>query len=259
MTLTSSSTWGTRGVRVTSSLICSSIYFRSISHFCTPGLLLSYPHAGHAVGLTDLSAALLRSRQFEERGVRICGMTVHKDPSDAANLAAHKQYCREIQEWSGVGIGGSGPAMFPVVIVSTDQAFGMGIPLIGTKQSAPNAPEPTVGSVTYILKPDRTVAAILQYPATSGRQYDELIRLLDSLQLHVNMTVMTPADWQSGEGVLVDSSLTDEQARDLFGSDGITLSHHDANGGGSDSTSMPRPDLPYLRWTKDPTWFAPDV
>jgi hypothetical protein len=253
-----------------------------------PGLLLFYPHAGHAVGLTDLSAALCRSRQFEERGVRICGATVHRDPTDQANRAAHKRYCREIEEWSGAGVGGgngsntNGPALFPVVILSSEQAVAIGVPLLGTAQPPPPPPPPPppsvpnsseeslVGSVTYILKPDRTVAAILQYPATSGRHYDELIRLLDSLQLHVNMTVMTPADWQSGEGVLVDSSLTDEQAKDLFGADGVTLSHREANNGGDggggggivvgpDSTLIPRPNLPYLRWTKDPTWFAPDV
>lgn len=103
----------------------------------------------------------------------------------------------------------------------------------------------TVRSV-FILKPDKTVALTMGYPATVGRNFDEILRVIDSLQLTASKSVATPADWKYGEDVLVNFPLSDADADEKFGKDGWRIVEVPSEKG---------KDLPkhYLRYTKDPS------
>lgn len=103
----------------------------------------------------------------------------------------------------------------------------------------------TVRSV-YILKPDRTVALTMGYPASTGRNFDEILRVIDSLQLTAQAHTATPADWKHGEDVIVNFPLTDAMADEKFGKDGYRI---------VDVPSEKGKDLSkhYLRYTKDPS------
>ena len=250
-------------------------------------------------------------RQFDERGVRVCGITAGQ------SLEAHQVYARELHDWaiqqhqqhqqqwqqqqqqqqqttsSSSPQTPHPPSQFPLLMLSHHQTRDLGVTnewsavrrgsayadaAAAAASPPPSREPPAVHSVTVILAPDRTVASALWYPSSTGRMFDELIRLMDSLQLYLNMSVATPADWTSGQPVLVDSFVTDDQAKDLFGDDGVwrtsdlrkdntpnassaaTASSTDAAstpGTAAPSTTQ-RLELPYMRWTKDPTWFAPE-
>jgi peroxiredoxin len=97
----------------------------------------------------------------------------------------------------------------------------------------PNSdPKLTVRSV-FVIAPDNTVKLTLTYPPATGRNFDELLRVLDSLQLTANQGLATPANWTRGERVIISPSIDDETATERFGD-------FDA-------------EKPYLRWTADPT------
>uniref|UniRef100_A0A7S1Y755 Peroxiredoxin C-terminal domain-containing protein n=1 Tax=Grammatophora oceanica TaxID=210454 RepID=A0A7S1Y755_9STRA len=103
----------------------------------------------------------------------------------------------------------------------------------------------TVRSV-FVLKPDKTIALMITYPASTGRSFPEILRVVDSLQLTSNKKVATPADWKQGEDVIVNFPLTDSMADDAFGTDGYRIVQVPSEQG---------KDLAkhYLRYTADPT------
>jgi len=103
----------------------------------------------------------------------------------------------------------------------------------------------TVRSV-YFLKPDKTIALVMTYPASTGRNFDEIVRVLDSLQLTVNNAVATPVNWKSGDDVIVNFPLSNADADARFGADGYKVVEVPSESG----KSLPKN---YLRYTKDPT------
>jgi alkyl hydroperoxide reductase subunit AhpC len=166
-------------------------------------LLFSHPKDFTPVCTTELAVLSWLEGEFTRRGVKLLGLSV--DP-----VASHVAWAADIRAAYGR------PPGFPIV-GDTDFAvakrYGMlpadasGDPLQRTA-----AQNQTVRCV-FLIGPDRRIKAMLAYPMTTGRSFDELLRLVDSVQLTAAHPVATPADWQAGEEVLLAGSLSDEEAR----------------------------------------------
>jgi alkyl hydroperoxide reductase subunit AhpC len=145
--------------------------------------------------------------EFDKRGVKIIGLSV--DPvENSAKWAA------DIEETQGTA------PNYPIIADSDFEiakAYGM-LPaeVSGDPTQRTPAQNATVRNV-FVIGPDKLIKLILVYPMTAGRNFDEVLRVIDSLQLTANHKVATPAQWQPGEDVIIAGSVNDEQAKELFG------------------------------------------
>jgi alkyl hydroperoxide reductase subunit AhpC len=144
--------------------------------------------------------------EFEKRGVKIIGLSV--DPIDR-----HEDWANDIEETQGARPG------YPIIgdhDFNVAKLYGMlpastsGDPL----QRTP-ADNQTVRNV-FVVGPDKKVKLILVYPMSTGRNFDEVLRVIDSLQLTAKHSVSTPANWKPGEKVIISGSVSDEQAREKY-------------------------------------------
>lgn len=152
--------------------------------------------------MKELGKAAELQHKFAQRNVKLCGFSCNSAES-------HVSWIQDIKVATGQDV------TFPLFCdpdrkVATD----LGI-LDDTNKNAAGLPM-TVRSV-FIIKPDRTIALMLTYPATCGRNFDEIVRVLDSLQLTSEHAVATPADWKNGQDVIVNFPLSDKDANESFG------------------------------------------
>jgi thioredoxin-dependent peroxiredoxin len=169
-------------------------------------ILFSHPKDFTPVCTTELGYMAKVKPEFDRRGVKIIGLSV--DPSDR-----HEAWAKDIEETQGQA------PNYPIVAdedFAVSKAYGM---LAATVEGDPLARTPadnqTVRSV-FVIAPDKTIRLYLAYPMTTGRSFDELLRVIDSLQLTANHKVSTPANWKQGEDVIIAGSVTDEAARELW-------------------------------------------
>jgi thioredoxin-dependent peroxiredoxin len=170
-------------------------------------VLFSHPKDFTPVCTTELGYMAKIKPEFERRGVKVIGLSV--DP-----LERKEAWAEDIEETQGHR------PNFPV-IADADYAvaklYGMlpadtnGDPLDRTP-----ADNQTVRNV-IVIGPDKTIKLILVYPMTTGRNFDEILRVLDSLQLTATRKVATPANWRQGEDVIIAGSVSDDEAKQLFG------------------------------------------
>jgi alkyl hydroperoxide reductase subunit AhpC len=170
-------------------------------------VLFSHPKDFTPVCTTELGYMAKIKPEFERRGVKVIGLSV--DP-----LERKEAWAEDIEETQGHR------PNFPV-IADADYAvaklYGMlpadtnGDPLDRTP-----ADNQTVRNV-IVIGPDKTIKLILVYPMTTGRNFDEILRVLDSLQLTATRKVATPANWRQGEDVIIAGSVSDDEAREIFG------------------------------------------
>jgi alkyl hydroperoxide reductase subunit AhpC len=170
-------------------------------------VLFSHPRAFTPVCTTELGYMASIQPEFEKRGVKIIGISV--DPVD--NTA----------KWS-VDIGESqGTAPNYPIIGDEDfkvaKLYGM-LPadVEGEATERTPAQNATVRNV-FVIGPDKQVKLVLVYPMSTGRNFDEILRVIDSLQLTANHQVSTPAQWQPGEKVFLSGAVSDEQAKETYG------------------------------------------
>lgn len=157
---------------------------------------------------TELGTAALRESEFTKRGAKLCGFSCNGQES-------HQQWIEDIFSVT------KGKVEFPLFCdPNRDNAAKLGI-LDASNKDAKGLPL-TVRSV-FITKPDKTIALMMTYPATTGRNFDEIIRVLDSLQLTVNKSVATPVDWKQGEDVIVNFPLSNADADAKFGKGGYRV------------------------------------
>jgi alkyl hydroperoxide reductase subunit AhpC len=170
-------------------------------------VLFSHPKDFTPVCTTELGYMARIKPEFDRRGVKIMGLSV--DP-----VERHLAWARDIEETQGCA------PNFPCIgdaDYKVSKLYGMlpaevsGDPLARTP-----ADNQTVRTV-LVIGPDKTVKLILVYPMTTGRNFDEVLRVIDSLQLTANHKVATPANWQPGDNVIISGSVSDDQARELFG------------------------------------------
>jgi alkyl hydroperoxide reductase subunit AhpC len=170
-------------------------------------VLFSHPKDFTPICTTELGYMAKIKPEFDRRGVKIIGLSV--DPSDA-----HNEWAKDIEETQGTA------PNYPIIADSdynVSKLYGMltsdiaGDPLARTP-----ADNQTVRNV-FVIGPDKKVKLILVYPMTTGRNFDEVLRVIDSLQLTAKHKVSTPVNWKQGEDVIVAGSVSDEEAKETFG------------------------------------------
>ena len=160
-------------------------------------VLFSHPKDFTPVCTTELGAVAKLKPEFDRRGVKVIGLSV--DP-----LSEHKKWADDIEETQGAALN------FPL-IADPDRKVA---DLYGMIH--PNASDTLTVRSVYIIGPDKKLKLSLVYPASTGRNFDEILRAIDSLQLTANHSVATPADWRRGEDVIIVPSVSDEEAREKF-------------------------------------------
>ena len=170
-------------------------------------VLFSHPRDFTPVCTTELGYMANAKPAFDERGVKIIGLSV--DP-----LGNHEEWAKDIEETQGAA------PNYPIIAdpeFEVSKAYGM-LPanVSGDPTERTPADNQTVRNV-FVIGPDKKIKMILVYPMTTGRNFDEVLRVIDSLQLTANHKVSTPVNWQQGEDVIIAGSVTDDEAKELFG------------------------------------------
>ena len=171
------------------------------------GVLFSHPKDFTPVCTTELGYMARIKPEFDRRGVKIIGLSV-----DATS--DHERWARDIEETQGHA------PNYPIIGDSdytVAKLYGM-LPadVAGDPRKRTPADNQTVRNV-FVIGPDKKVKLILVYPMTTGRNFAEVLRVIDSLQLTANHKVSTPVNWKPGENVIISGSVSNEQARELFG------------------------------------------
>ena len=170
------------------------------------GVLFSHPKDFTPVCTTELGYMAKVKPEFDRRGVKIIGLSV--DPADR-----HEEWAKDIEETQGHA------PNYPLIgdpDFSVSKAYGM---LPASTEGDPLARTPadnqTVRNV-FVIGPDKKIKLILVYPMTTGRNFDEVLRVIDSLQLTAKHKVSTPVNWQQGEDVIIAGSVSDDEARETY-------------------------------------------
>ena len=187
-------------------------------------VLFSHPKDFTPVCTTELGYMAGLEDQFAKRNCKIIGLSI--DPVDN-----HKEWAKDIEETQGHAVN------YPM-IGDSDLAVAKLYNMLpadepGSSEGRTAATNATVRSV-FIVGPDKTIKLMLTYPMTTGRNFDEILRVLDSMQLTAKHKVATPVNWQQGDDVIIVPSVSDEEAKELFPDGWNTIK-------------------PYLRTTKQPS------
>lgn len=160
-------------------------------------ILFSHPKNFTPVCTTELGTLQKLLPEFKKRGVQVIGLSVD-------NLDNHDQWLTDIQETQG--------AMPEYPLIADDnrqvsQLYGM---------VRAGAPDTMTVRTVFVIGPDRKVKLRLDYPASAGRNFDEILRVVDSLQITAEHQLATPANWKQGENLIVTAAVSDEQAQQRF-------------------------------------------
>ena len=169
-------------------------------------VLFSHPKDFTPVCTTELGYMAAAKPEFDRRDVKIIGLSV--DP-----MENHEGWVRDIEETQGHA------PNYPIIAdtdYSVSKAYGM---LPASVEGDPTSRTPmdnqTVRNV-FVIGPDKKVKLILVYPMTTGRNFDEVLRVIDSLQLTAKHKVATPVNWQPGEKVIIAGSVSNDEARETY-------------------------------------------
>ncbi len=186
-------------------------------------LLFSHPKDFTPVCTTELGSVAKLKPEFDERGVKAIGLSVD-------SVADHIAWSKDIEETQGVAVN------YPLIgdeDLAVAKLYGM-LPAEtpGSAEGRTAADNLTVRNV-YLIGPDKQIKLILVYPMATGRNFDEILRVIDSVQLTANHQVATPANWRHGEEVIIVPTVSDEAAKAKY-PDGW------------------RAEKPYLRYVPEP-------
>jgi alkyl hydroperoxide reductase subunit AhpC len=157
------------------------------------GMLFSHPADFTPVCTTELGKTALLKDDFAKRGVKVIAVSVD-------DLASHSKWVPDIEEVNGVKVN------FPIIADAVRNVATL------YDMIHPNASEKSTVRSVFIIGPDKKVKLTLTYPASTGRNFTELLRVIDSLQLTSNYQVATPADWKEGEDTIVIPAVSTEDA-----------------------------------------------
>jgi thioredoxin-dependent peroxiredoxin len=171
-------------------------------------VLFSHPKAFTPICTTELGYVASIKPEFDRRGVKIIGLSVDSNER-------HDQWSDDIEETQGAR------PNYPIISdtdFAVSKAYGM-LPASTSGDSATRTPadNQTVRNV-FVIGPDKKVKLVMIYPMTTGRNFDEVLRVIDSLQLTAGHRVATPVNWKQGEDVVIASSVSNDEARDIYGS-----------------------------------------
>ncbi len=160
-------------------------------------VLFSHPKNFTPVCTTELGYTAKLKPDFDKRGVVVLGLSVDE-------LKNHGGWSKDIEETQGQKLN------FPLIADPTRE--------IATKYEMihPNADNSLTVRSVFVIGPDKKVKLKIEYPASTGRNFDEVLRVIDSLQLTAKHSVSTPVNWKPGEDVIISSSVSDEAARQKF-------------------------------------------
>ncbi len=170
-------------------------------------VLFSHPKDFTPVCTTELGYMAKIKPDFERRNVKIIGVSVD-------TTSDHEGWARDIEETQGAA------PNYPIIgdaDFNVSKLYGM-LPAdtAGDAGARTPADNQTVRNV-FVIGPDKKVKLILVYPMTTGRNFDEVLRVIDSLQLTAEHKVSTPVNWKQGEDVIIAGSVSDEEAKERFG------------------------------------------
>jgi alkyl hydroperoxide reductase subunit AhpC len=160
-------------------------------------VLFSHPKDFTPVCTTELGRVAALKNEFAKRNTKVIGLSVD-------SLESHMDWMRDIEDVTGHALN------FPL-IADPDRKVADLYDMIH-----PNANDTLTVRSVFVIGPDNRVKLTFSYPASTGRNFDELLRAIDSLQLTSTYAVATPSDWKQGEDVIIASSLSDEEARKKF-------------------------------------------
>ena len=161
------------------------------------GVLFSHPKDFTPVCTTELGAVARLKSEFDKRNTKVIGVSV--DPVDS-----HKEWIKDIEEVGNVK---------------------MNYPLIGDPDRTvadlygmihPNASDTATVRSVFVVGPDKKIKLTITYPQSTGRNFEEILRVIDSLQLTAKYKVSTPSDWKQGEDVIIIPAVSDEEAKEKF-------------------------------------------
>jgi alkyl hydroperoxide reductase subunit AhpC len=161
------------------------------------GVLFSHPKDFTPVCTTELGRVAALKPEFDKRNVKVVGLSVD-------SLDSHKSWAGDIAETQGHALN------FPL-IADPDHKVAELYDMIH-----PAASESVTVRSVFIIGPDKKVKLIITYPASTGRNFDEILRVVDSLQLTAKHSVATPSDWKQGEDVIIVPAVSDEDAKAKF-------------------------------------------
>ncbi|XP_002127186.2 peroxiredoxin-6-like [Ciona intestinalis] len=165
-------------------------------------ILFSHPADYTPVCTTELGTAAQLKPEFDARSVRMIGLSID-------SVDSHHGWIKDIQSYAGL----KGDFPYPIIAGTRQTAADLGM-LDPDEVDATGMP--LTARCVFIIGPDKKLKLSLLYPATTGRNFNEIIRVIDSLQLTATKKVATPANWKSGEDCMVVPSLSDAEAKTLF-------------------------------------------
>ena len=166
-------------------------------------ILFSHPKDFTPICTTELGYMAGLKPEFDKRNCKILGLSV-----DA--VSDHRAWVKDIEETQGHALN------YPLVgdpELHVAKLYGMLHPNSGDTSSGRSAADNATVRTVFIIGPDKKVKGMLAYPMTTGRNFDEILRMLDSIQLTAKHKVATPANWKRGEDVVIAASVSDEEAR----------------------------------------------
>jgi len=170
------------------------------------GILFSHPKDFTPVCTTELGYMARIKPEFERRNCKIIGLSV--DPIDS-----HKRWLKDIEETQGHA------PNYPLIgdpYLEVAKLYGMLPAGAGERSEGRTAVDNQAVRNVFVIGPDKKIKLILVYPMTTGRNFDEVLRVIDSLQLTAKHKVATPVNWKHGEDVIIAGSVSDEDAKKLY-------------------------------------------
>ncbi len=156
-------------------------------------VLFSHPKNFTPVCTTELGYTAYLKPEFDARGVKVLGLSVDK-------MESHEPWSKDIEETQGTALN------FPL-IADSDRLIALKYDMIH-----PNASDSMTVRTVFVIGPDKKIKLSMNYPASTGRNFDEIIRVIDSLQLTAKHSVATPVNWKPGEDVIIPTAVSDEAA-----------------------------------------------
>ena len=169
-------------------------------------ILFSHPKDFTPVCTTELGYMAGLKQEFDKRNCKIIGLSV--DP-----VGNHARWAKDIEETQGHRVN------YPMIgdpQLKVAKLYDMLPAQAGDTSEGRTAADNATVRAVFIIDPDKKIKAMLTYPMTSGRNFDEVLRLLDSLQLTAQQPVATPVNWKHGDDVIIVPSVSDAQAREKF-------------------------------------------
>jgi thioredoxin-dependent peroxiredoxin len=169
-------------------------------------VLFSHPKDFTPVCTTELGYMASIKPEFDKRNTKIVGLS-----ADA--LGRHEDWAKDIEETQGTA------PNYPIIAdpeLKVAKAYGMLAADAEAHDARTPADNQTVRNV-FVIGPDKKIKLILVYPMSTGRNFDEVLRVIDSLQLTANHKVSTPAQWQQGDNVIISGSVSNDEAKETFG------------------------------------------